>query len=147
MRRRAVDHWHDWLANRGRLSLRRTAEFLRSWLGRQERWRSGGHWLRRRPAKPVIWPPVRCSAGAFGRAGVAAQASVPGPLQNMAQSAELGTAGLWARLRGGATRVVLLLADSGTGLLWPPVVAEREDQAAPWQRLFARARTGSTSAA
>jgi len=27
-----------------------------------------------------------------------------------------------------------------TGLLWPPVVAEREDQAAPWQRLFERAR-------
>ena len=43
------------------------------------------------------------------------------------------------RLRGGATRVVLLLADSVTGLLWPPVVAEREDQAAPWQRLFERA--------
>ena len=34
MRRSAVDHWHDWQANRGRLSLRRTAEFLRSWLGR-----------------------------------------------------------------------------------------------------------------
>jgi len=72
--------------------------------------------------------------------GWPAQASVPGPLQGLAQSAELGTAGLWARLRGGATRVVLLLADSVTGLLWPPVVAEREDQAAPWQRLFARAR-------
>ena len=41
---------------------------------------------------------------------------------------------------GGATRVVLLLADSVTGLLWPPVAAEREDQAAPWQRLFERAR-------
>jgi len=34
----------------------------------------------------------------------------------------------------------LLLADSVTGLLWPPLVAEREDQAAPWWRLFARAR-------
>ena len=39
VRRSAVDHWHDWPANRGRMSLRRTAEFLRSWLGRQERWR------------------------------------------------------------------------------------------------------------
>ena len=73
-------------------------------------------------------------------AGQVAQASVPGQLQGIAQSEELGTDGLWARLRGGATRVVLLLADSVTGLLWPPVVAEREDQAAPWQRLFARAR-------
>ena len=32
--RSAVDHWQH-----GRMSLRRTAEFMRSWLGRQERWR------------------------------------------------------------------------------------------------------------
>ena len=74
------------------------------------------------------------------RTGVAAQARVPGPWQGIAQSEELGTDGLWARLRGGATRVVLLLADSVTGLLWPLVVAARADQAAPWHRLFARAR-------
>jgi transposase-like protein len=36
--------------------------------------------------------------------------------------------------------VVLLLADSVTGVLWPPLVAQGEDQAAPWQRLFARVR-------
>jgi hypothetical protein len=36
--------------------------------------------------------------------------------------------------------VVLLLADSGTGLLWPPLVARGEESAAPWQRLFERAR-------
>jgi len=71
---------------------------------------------------------------------VAAQASVPEQWQGIAQSTELGTAGLWARRRGGATRVVLLLADSVTGRLWPPLVAEREDQAAPWQHLFERAR-------
>ena len=64
-------------------------------------------------------------------AGQVAQASVPGQLQGIAQSEELWTDGLWTRLRGGATRVTLLLADSVTGLLWPPVVAEREDQAAP----------------
>ncbi len=66
---------------------------------------------------------------------------MPEQLQGIAQSEQLGTDGLWARLRGGAKRVVLLLADSVTGLLWPPVVAEREDQAAPWQRLFERARS------
>jgi len=139
VRRSAVDHWHDWQANRGRLSLRRTAEFLRSWLGRQERWRL---W------RPLDTTPTaeRCYLAAstvhrwLDRAGVVAQASVPGQLQGIAQSQELGTDGLWAKLRGGATRVVLLLADSVTGLLWPPVVAEREDQAAPWQRLFERAR-------
>jgi transposase-like protein len=134
VRRSAVDHWVH-----GRMSLRRTAEFLRSWLGRQERWR--------------LWRPLdavpaaeTCHLAAstvhrwLDAAGQVAQASVPGQLQGIAQSEELGTDGLWTRLRGGATRVVLLLADSVTGLLWPPVVAEREDQVAPWQRLFERAR-------
>lgn len=134
VRRSAVDHWVH-----GRMSLRRTAEFLRSWLGRQERWRL---W------RPLDAPPSgeACHLAAstihrwLDQAGVVAQASVPGQWQGMAQSQELGTDGLWAKLRGGVTRVVLLLADSVTGLLWPPLVAEREDQAAPWQRLFERAR-------
>jgi hypothetical protein len=65
---------------------------------------------------------------------------VPGQLQGIAQSEELGTDGLWARLRGKSKRVVLLLADSITGLLWPPLVARGEESAAPWQRLFERAR-------
>ena len=34
VRRSAVDHWRAWAP-----ALRRTAEFLRSWLGHQERWR------------------------------------------------------------------------------------------------------------
>ena len=70
---------------------------------------------------------------------MAVQASVPGQLQGIAQSEELGMDGLWVRLRGGATRVVVL-ADSVTGLLWPPLVAAGEDPAAPRPRLFARAR-------
>ena len=41
---------------------------------------------------------------------------------------------------GWRNRVMFLLEDSDTGLLWPPVVAAREEQAAPWQRLFERAR-------
>jgi hypothetical protein len=61
-------------------------------------------------------------------------------LHGIAQSEELGTDGLWARLRGQSQRVVLLLADSITGLLWPPLVARGEESAAPWQRLFERAR-------
>ena len=40
---------------------------------------------------------------------------------------------------GPAQRVVLLLADSVTGLLWPPVVAKGEESVGPWQRLFERA--------
>jgi transposase-like protein len=131
--RAAIDHWQH-LGT----SLRRTAEVLRSWLGHQERWRL---W---RPLDAAA--PVRCSLAAstvqrwLDAAGQTAQASVPGQLQGLAQSEALGTDGLWARLRGGATRVVLLLADSVTGLLWPPIVAHDEDSAGPWQRLFARAR-------
>jgi transposase-like protein len=134
VRRSAVDHWVH-----GRMSLRRTAEFLRSWLGRQERWRM---WrpLDAVPSEETCHLAASTVHRWLDAAGQVAQASVPGQLQGIAQSEELGTDGLWARLRGGATRVVLLLADSVTGLLWPPVVAEREDQVAPWQRLFERAR-------
>jgi transposase-like protein len=134
VRRSAVDHWQH-----GRMSLRRTAEFLRSWLGRQERWRM---W---RPLDAAV-PDEPCYLAAstvhrwLDRAGQVAQQSVPGQLQGIAQSAEMGTDGLWARLRGGAQRVVLLLADSVTGLLWPPLVARGEESAGPWQRLFERAR-------
>lgn len=134
VRRSAVDHWQH-----GRMSLRRTAEFLRSWLGRQERWQLWRPLDAAPPGEPCYLAASTVHRW-LDRAGVVAQASVPGQLQGIAQSAELGTDGLWARLRGGATRVVLLLADSVTGLLWPPMVAEREDQAAPWQRLFERAR-------
>jgi len=134
VRRSAVDHWQP-----GRLSLRRTAEFLRSWLGRQERWRLWRPLDTTPPGEPCYLAASTVHRW-LDRAGIAAQASVPGQLQGIAQSTALGTDGLWARLRGGATRVVLLLADSVTGLLWPPLVAERADQAAPWQRLFERAR-------
>jgi len=134
VRRSAVDHWVH-----GRMSLRRTAEFLRSWLGRQERWRL---WrpLDTAPSDEPCYLAASTVHRWLDQAGVVAQASVPGQLQGIAQSQQVGTDGLWAKLRGGATRVVLLLADSVTGLLWPPLVAEREDQAASWQRLFERAR-------
>jgi hypothetical protein len=49
--RSAVDHWRH-----GGLSLRRTAEFMRSWLGHQERW------LRWRPLDPPPAEPSRCAA-------------------------------------------------------------------------------------
>jgi hypothetical protein len=89
--RAAVDHWQH-----AGTSLRRTAELLRSWLGRQERWR--------------LWRPSDSEAGErcylaastvqrwLDAAGQVAQASVPGQLQGIAQSQELGTDGLWARL-------------------------------------------------
>jgi hypothetical protein len=107
-------------------------------MGRQERWRL---W---RPLDDATSEHCYLAASTVQRwldaAGQVAQASVPGQLQGIAQSEELGTDGLWARLRGKSKRVVLLLADSITGLLWPPLVARGEESAAPWQRLFERAR-------
>lgn len=47
---------------------------------------------------------------------------------------------MWARLRGGAKRVVLILVDSASGLLWPPVVEAGEESRRSWRRLFQRAK-------
>lgn len=129
----AIDHWQH-----GGTSLRRTAEFLRSWLGRQERWRL---W---RPLDPEPGAPCYLAASTVQRwldgAGQTAQASVDGQLVGLAHTHVVGTDGLWARLKGQAQRVVLLVVDSVSGLIYPPSVAKDEAAAKPWQRLFERAQ-------
>jgi hypothetical protein len=52
----------------------------------------------------------------------------------------LGTDGLWGKLKGQARRVVLLVVDSVSGVIYPPVVAAGEESAGPWRRLFGCAR-------
>jgi hypothetical protein len=42
-------------------------------------------------------------------------------------------------MRGGAKRVVLMLVDSVSGVIWPPVVVKDEESAASWGQLFSRA--------
>jgi transposase-like protein len=130
--RSAIDHWQH-----VGTSLRRTAELLRSWLGHQERW--------------LAWRPLdgergeRCYLAAstvqrwLDGAGQTAQASVDGQLAGIAHTQAVGTDGLWTKLKGQATRVVLLVVDSVSGLLYPPAVAQGEASAQPWQRVFARA--------
>jgi hypothetical protein len=61
-------------------------------------------------------------------------------------SGQFGTDGLWARLKGGATRVVLLLTDSVTGVVFPPVVTTAERQATDWAPLFERAAAAGLDA-
>ena len=129
----AIDHWQH-----GGTSLRRTAEFVRSWLGHQERW--------------LLWRPLdhtggeRCYLAAstvhrwLDGSGKQAQASVEGQLNGIAHTQAVGTDGLWAKLKGQAQRVVLLVVDSVSGLVYPPVVAKGEQSEGPWQRLFARAQ-------
>jgi hypothetical protein len=135
----AIDHWMH-----GRTSLRRTAEFVRSWLGHQERWLlwrplEGGA----RVEDPAVTECCFLSASTvhrwLDRAGIEAKRSVAGQLTGIPCSGEMGTDGLWARLRGGGKRVVLALVDSVSGLIWPPVVAADEESATSWQQLFRRA--------
>jgi len=132
VQRAAIDHWQH-LGT----SLRRTAEVLRSWMGKQERWR--------------IWRPFdddsdeSCYLAAstvhrwLDRTGKKAQGSVRGQLAGIGQAQELGTDGLWAKLKGKAQRVVLLV-DSVTGLIYPPLVAQNEKSAKSWQGVFERAQ-------
>lgn len=131
----AIDHWQH-LGT----SVRRTAAVLRSWLGRQERWRL---W---RPLDPTPDDAAACHLSAstverwLDRAGQAAWQTVPGQLAGVPTSGQLGTDGLWARLRGGTTRVLLALVDGVTGVVWPPVVATGEQGSDDWAPLFDRAR-------
>lgn len=132
--RAAVDHWQH-----GGSSLRRTAEWFRSWLGRRERW--------------VLWRPLdgvsareQCYLAAstvhrwLDGAGQRAQQTVVGQLAGVPISRQVGTDGLWARLHDGAQRVVLALVDSVSGVVWPPVVVEGEDSELAWDHLFMRAK-------
>lgn len=131
--RLGIDLWMH-----GRMSLRRVAEFLRSVLGQQERW-----WL----WFPASGPRARhesCELSAstvqrwLDAGGRQVAAQVIGQWAGVATSGQLGADGLWARLRGGAQRVVLLLTDAVTGLVWPPIVGQSEEQAC-WGDLFLRA--------
>jgi hypothetical protein len=134
VRRCAIDHWQH-----VGTSVRKTAEHLRSLLGHQERW------LVWRPldAPPTEEGRCRLSPGTVERwldgAGRRAQETVVGQLRDVPSSGQLATDGLWARLRGKGTKVVLLLADSVSGVIWPPVVVEGEEAPSAWQQLFARA--------
>lgn len=135
VRRCAIDHWQH-LGS----SVRAIAEDLRSFLGHQERW------LLWRPLDPVPPAGEQChlSASAVQRwldaAGQTARTTVADQLSGVPSSGQLATDGLWARLCGDTRRVVLLLADGVTGMIWPPVVVAGEEAAEQWQRVFERAR-------
>lgn len=130
----AVDHWQHVGS-----SLRRTAEWLRSWLGRQERWQ--------------MWRPLdepsqgeRCYLAAstvcrwLDKAGAEAEKTLAKQLAGVPISRQVGVDGLWARLRGGAKRVVLALVDCVSGVVFPPVVVDGEDSELAWDHLFMRGK-------
>jgi hypothetical protein len=133
--RYSVDLWQH-----GRSSLRRVAEFTRSLIGRQERWE---YWC---PLDEPTPQGQEChlSASTLHRwldaAGKQGQQTVKGQLDGVPTSGQVGADGLWAKLRGGAKRVVLVLVDSVTGIVYPPVVVEGEETERFWKRLFVRAK-------
>ena len=133
--RLAIDHWQHMGS-----SLRRTAELVRSLLGKQERWRL---W---HPLDEVPPEEEHCHLSAstvhrwLDRAGREAQRTVRGQLAGVQTSGQVGADGLWARLKGGTKRVVLLLVDCVTGVVWPPVVVKEEESERSWGQLFERAQ-------
>lgn len=134
VQRYAIDQWQHMGS-----SLRRTAEEVRSWIGRQERW------LIWRPWDAAGDEPCRLVASTVHRwldgAGCRAQGQSKGAWEGIASSGRLGVDGLWVRLREGSKRAVLLAVDSVSGLLYPPLVAAEEESAEGWGALFERAKT------
>lgn len=131
--RAAIDWWQF-----GGSSLRRVAEIMRSLIGRQERW------LMWHPLAEPATGQMVCELSAstlhewLKKAGRVAQQRVSGHMRGIFCSGEMGTDGLWARLHDGSQRVVLMLTDYVTGLIYPPVVADEEASWDSWAKLFAR---------
>jgi transposase-like protein len=126
-------------------SLRRTIAWIRSEIGRQERWREW-HPFGEDPSEEARCQlSVRTGERWLALAGVVAAESVAGQLEGIACSGEMATDGLWARLRKGVKRVGLLLVDCASGLVYPPLVVKDEDSAASWEALFARAQAAGLS--
>jgi len=61
-------------------------------------------------------------------------------LKGVPTSGQVGTDGLWARMRGRTKKVVLALVDSVSGLVFPPVVVDEEERPEGWEKLFLRAQ-------
>jgi len=133
VQRKAIDMWVY-----GRTSLRRVAEFVRSDIGQQERWRM---WVGQVAAKIGILCLLHASTVCRwkNKAGVEAKKSIWQQLKGIATSGEMGTDGLWVNLKGKGKGVILALMDSVTGLIFPPVVVDGEEGAASWKQLFDRA--------
>jgi hypothetical protein len=105
-----------------------------------------GRWLLWRPLDAAPDQAGCCHLAAstahrwLDRAGQSAAATIENQLTGVPTSGQMGTDGLWAVLRGGAKRVVLVLVDTVTGVVWPPVVVAGEEAAELWGKVFERAQ-------
>ena len=140
VRRKAIE-MHQHLG----CSLRKTAEWLRAEIGKQGRYRIW-HILARLAREAVCCHLCeRTLERWLAQAGLAAAQSVVGQLKGIASPREAGVDGLCGRLHDGTKRVVLMLVDTVTGLVYPPQVVKEEESAASWGALFARAEVGGLS--
>lgn len=134
VRRCAIDLWQH-----GGSSVRRTAEWVRSLVGRQERFLV---WW---PLAQAPSPAGRCRLGAstvqrwLDDAGQRAEQTRRRQLADVPPSGQLGADGLWATLTGKTKAVLLLLSDRVSGVEYPPVVVVTEDDPAAWGRLVLQA--------
>jgi len=122
------------------MSLRRTAELVRSVVGKQERWLVWRLILGVAEDREVCYLSHSTVQRWLDQAGAEAEASVAGQLAGVPSSGQVATDGLWARLLGGQKRVVLALVDAVTGVMHPPVVVRGEESGRDWGRVFARAK-------
>lgn len=132
--RQAIDQWL-----RTGTSLRRAVEWVRSLWGRQERWQLWQPWTAPPPEEQRWRLAASTLCRWLDRAGLRAQGALQEQMAGVPCSGQMGADGLWARLRGGGQRVVLMLSDSVSGLVWPAVVALGE-QAEAWRELLWRAQ-------
>jgi hypothetical protein len=133
VQRKAIDlHQH------AGCSLRKTVAWLRAEIGKQGRYLTWHILAKLRLDGECCHLCERTLLRWLARAGLVAAESVAGQLEGIASSGEVGVDGLWVWLRGKAKRVVLMLADGVTGVVYPPVVAKDEDSASSWAALFAQ---------
>lgn len=131
----AVDHW-----THVRSSLRRTAEHLRSLLGHQERWLLWHVWEEAEMLRERCYLAASTVHRWTGKAGKKAEQGIADQWVGVENSGHFGADGLWAKLCGKITRVVLGLGDTVTGMVWAICVAEGEESAKQWVPLFQRAK-------
>lgn len=73
-------------------------------------------------------------------AGRQAVASIPGQLEGIGNTQVVVPMGYGPSWKDHVVRVVLLLTDSVSGLIYPPVVVHDEEHASAWEQLFKRAQ-------
>jgi len=138
--RSAVDHW-VYVGS----SFRRIASVLRSWMGQQERWLLWQVMAREDESRERCYLSSSTVHRWVGGAGKKAQEGIQDQWEDVENSGQFGTDGLWARLRGGAKRVLLLLVDTATGVVWTIHVAAEETSAKAWEQLFRCAKRAGLS--